>query len=124
MGLDEFLGKWGVLLCAIADGVLIVRLIAPLLPPPPLVLFPFCHEPLTPDTTYILFGLLFAGGRGGSDPWTAGPRCRPQGFGIIFGVLGIYYHDKIGGSEGPTECVAAGNTAVRICVYDRLGQTY
>jgi hypothetical protein len=35
MGLDEFLGKWGVLLCAIADGVLIVRLIAPLLPPPP-----------------------------------------------------------------------------------------
>jgi hypothetical protein len=48
MGLDEFLGKWGVLLCAIADGVLI-------------------------------------------------------GFGIIFGVLGFYYHDKIGGSEGPTD---------------------
>lgn len=48
MGLQEFLGKWGVLLCAIADGILI-------------------------------------------------------GFGIIFGILGFYYNDKIGGSEGPTD---------------------
>lgn len=111
MEMNEFLGKWGVFLCSVADGLMIVRATtAPLM----------SNGGGLAGQSAVLSGegvWCFCGRRGADDALGAVAVCSrsAQGFGLILGMVAFYYQYTIGGSEGPTMCACCAPRRPFLC---------